>query len=129
MKLIMGCALSALFSFAAFGGPVFNEPDSNNWVKVATSSDGRTFIYVKLGSYVKSKVERSVVVQNFSLNSSDTSYSVSFFKASISNEDCNNKYGKIVFSNLQGKRQFDADYIEDGGSVGSSVAQGLCSLR
>ncbi|EJQ0795087.1 hypothetical protein NYD80_004351 [Cronobacter sakazakii] len=129
-RYLLATALTlASISSNAFGNSDFNEPNPNNWVRLAASEDNGTIIYGKKGTYVKEKINRSFVIQYFLRDEGRTTYGVSFYKVSVSNKDCQNKYGKIVFSDLQGKPEFSGDYIEDGGSVGSMVADILCSIK
>lgn len=119
----------ASISSNAFADTSFTEPNPNNWVKLASSGDDGTIIYGKKGTYAKEKASRSFVIQYFSRNPGRSTYAVSFYKVSVSDKDCQNKYGKIIFANLQGKTEFSGDYIEDGGSIGSTVGDILCALN
>lgn len=129
-KYIWAAALTlASISSNAFGDTSFSEPNPNNWVKLASSEDDGTIIYGKKGTFVKEKASRSIVIQYFSRNTGRTTYNVSFYKVSVSDKDCQNQYGKIVFANLQGRTEFSGDYIEDGGNIGSTVGGVICALK
>lgn len=129
-RYFLAAALTlASISSNAFGNTGFNEPNPENWVKLVSSEDDGTIIYGKKGTFVKEKANHSFVIQYFSRNPGRATYGVSFYKVSVSNKDCQNKYGKIIFANLQGQTEFSGDYIEDGGSIGSTIGDILCALN
>ncbi|WP_162383152.1 hypothetical protein [Citrobacter sp. NCU1] len=120
MKVLLGCVLFSLVSFSAFANPPLVDP--NVWMLINESADGHSFSYFKKGSFAKDGNSRRVIVQTI------LDHSVTYQRISVSNQDCQNKYGKVVFSTLQDRFLFEADYLDRGSSTASFIGTAICSI-
>lgn len=55
-----------------------------------------------------------------------TTTEITFRKWYVTVADCRTGHGKVVTLSLQGDYQFENDFVLDGGSVSSALAEMLC---
>ncbi|MEJ0764415.1 hypothetical protein WDU34_26540, partial [Klebsiella pneumoniae] len=118
VKKITLLGLSALFvSHVAFAG------NSSNWISVA--SNDTTEYSAKKGTFRNINGESSILMM-FN-NKSDNR--IQYYKVGIKNVDCDNGYGKLSFYHMDGRLDFQSDYIADGNSVGAGMGDFICAVR
>lgn len=54
---------------------------------------------------------------------------IQYYKVGIKNVDCDNGYGKLSFYHMDGRLDFQSDYIADGNSVGAGMGDFICAVR
>ena len=112
------------------GAAVAEESDSP-WVHItSTTVDGlHAEISAKKGSFIHANKASSLLVQQTTTRKDNGESSVYFYKATVSDEACDNGYGSLVYYNLKGQKEFENDYIEGGNSVASGVGGVICGLK
>jgi hypothetical protein len=101
------------FILAFFASSVFAQ---EVWLEVASS---KTMIVHGKNVQPVSKGMEMVVRQT---KGSD----IEFYVVQIESTTCKNQYGKLYFYELSRKFAFSADYVNNGGTVGSAVGDWLC---
>ncbi|MCS6057028.1 hypothetical protein LNO36_17705 [Klebsiella variicola subsp. variicola] len=115
VKKITLLGLSALFvSHVSFAD------NSSNWISVA--SNDTTEYSAKKGTFKNIKGESSILMM-FD-NKSDKK--IQYYKVGIKNADCDNGYGKLSFYRMDGRLDFQSDYVADGNSVGAGMGDFIC---
>ena len=66
-----------------------------------------------------------VIAQGRVFNTIEKSYS--YQKWYVSLADCKAGYGKLIVLKLDGEFYLETDFVENGGSVGSAIAEMLCT--
>ena len=118
VKKITLLGLSALFvSHVAFAD------NSSNWISVA--SNDTTEYSAKKGTFKNIKGESSILMM-FDNKSDKT---IKYYKVSIKNADCDNGFGKLSFFVMDGRLDFQGDYVADGNSVGAGMGDFICAVR
>ena len=118
VKKITLLGLSALFvSLFAFSD------NSSNCISVA--SNDTTEYSAKKGTFKNIKGESSILMM-FDNKSDKT---IKYYKVSIKNADCDNGFGKLSFFGMDGRLDFQGDYVADGNSVGAGMGDFICAVR
>lgn len=118
VKRITLLGLSVLFaSYAAFAD------NSNNWISIAPSDT--TEYSAKKGTFKDAKGESSTLM----MFDNRGGKAVKYYKVSIKNTDCDNGFGKLSFSGMNGKLDFQGDYVADGDSVDVGTGDFTCAVR
>ena len=113
------------------GAAIAEETPDPNWVRMGTNEDSLTknVFSAKNGTFKHIKKESSILMQNAEENKATKKTTITYNKIAISDEDCENGYGKTKFFSIDGKFLFAADYIEGGRSMGSSIGQIICEVK
>ena len=97
--------------------------NSSNWISVA--SNDTTEYSAKKGTFKNIKGESSILMM-FDNKSDKT---IKYSKVSIINADCDNGFGKLSFFGMDGRLDFQGDYVADGNSVGAGMGDFICGVR
>lgn len=94
-----------------------------NWTSI---NDNDSFEFAAMnGSYLHSKGANSLVARSLE----KANNSVTIFKWSVSDADCERHYGKLNSLDIKsGKFQYSTDFAFGGGSVGSKAAETICTV-
>ncbi|WP_313667185.1 hypothetical protein [Atlantibacter sp.] len=113
------------------GGAIAEDGSDSLWLAMARTEDNLTTnVYsAKKGTFKHAKRESSLLMQDAEENKVTKKSIVAYNKVVISDEACDNGYGKTKFFSLDGKFLYDTDYIEGGRSVGSNIGEFLCIIR
>lgn len=97
--------------------------NSSHWVSVASTDT--TEYSAKKGTFKNIKGESSLLMM-FDDKSDKT---IKYYKVSIRNADCDNGFGKLSFFGMDGRLDFQGDYVADGNSVGAGMGDFICGVR
>lgn len=113
------------------GAAIAEDGSDSLWVAMGSTEDNLTKnVYsAKKGTFKHAKRESSLLMQDAEENKATKKSNITYNKVVISDEACNNGYGKTKFFSLDGKFLYDSDYIEGGRSVGSSIGEFICIVR
>ena len=93
------------------------------WFPMTESTS--TAYFSKAGTFRQSKGISSVLVQINDKVRNKTEFS----KVTMTDADCDNGYGVVNFYTMQGKLDFQSDYVSQGESVGAGVGDFICLVR
>lgn len=89
-----------------------------------TSTDDYNY-YVKNGTLKEKQAARTMLIQQVPAVKG-SNQSVEFRRFSIPIQACENEYGKITLSNLEGKVEAKLDYVKGGSSAAAYMADMAC---
>lgn len=102
------------------------------WTEVAANASRTAVKEIKDGSFEVSQNksnEEIAVVTGRTLSGSQTSPSIALEKWYVRTGDCQRGEGKIVTLRLDGEFKYDNDFLLDGGTVASGVAEIICLIH
>ena len=97
---------------------------SEVWLSVGESETAKFSIKVSTLDFATNKAGESVVTAIGRTENSDKTIDV--YKLYVSFTDCDAGYGKLVTLETDGTFQFENDFAEGSGNIGSSKAEALC---
>lgn len=112
--------LSAVFCFNIFAA------ESQEFLKVAEISTD--IFYVQPSSFMMGdldKKDENIAVMNIKILDKKKKTSI-FAKAYLEFESCENKEGKLFITKLDATPLYEEDFILQGGTVGSTLAESIC---
>ena len=101
-------------------------PDYQGWT-LFTSTDTAIF-YFKNNSARLENGKRSLLIQQVPTEKS-TETQIDFKKLTVSEQDCKNGYGSVMLYTPSGTLRSTVDYVKDGISVASGLADLLCAVN
>jgi len=131
--MLKNIKLKAAFLLLITTFPVFSTekaPNVPGWTLIAggvSPSGGNVAYYGKDKSFKSSEKEISFIVQESDYRNGKLYGIVSLYNINILKSSCLDGYGSVIFKTISGKFLFDADYVTDGTSNASGIAETLCS--
>lgn len=126
ITVFRGCVVfvvSALFPFFTCSASA-----KTNWISLASSDDGSKW-EAKPGSFEFSKNRSDVVIAMLAGRVVGAKHAtIELHKWYVSAADCDNKMGRLVTLSVSGEYQYENDFIFEGGSVASSIAEFICTV-
>ncbi|WPO96911.1 MULTISPECIES: hypothetical protein [Enterobacteriaceae] len=106
----------------------FASTNDDQWMPFPsnTKNNEKASYFIKKGSYAHRDGKSSLLMQQIEVNAAKKKI-VSYYKLEISDEVCDEGYGKIYGYFLDGKHAFDGDYVSGGQSGGSFLGELLCT--
>lgn len=125
-KAFKGCA--GLLAIAIFQLISFSVSAETAWIHIAETDDGTRF-EAKPGSFEFSKTRGDIPVavlvgRQFTLKSKK----IDLQKWYVNAVDCKNKMGKLVTLSVSGDFKFESDFVFDGGTIASTIAEFICGV-
>jgi hypothetical protein len=101
---------------------------SQEWVQLAETDD---FAFeARAGSFESTKTKAGVPISVLTGRARNKKTTViEFEKWYVTTQDCLKGSGKLVTLSLNGEFKFDSDYIDNGGTIASSIAGMVCGIR
>ncbi|MFH7825253.1 hypothetical protein [Kluyvera chengduensis] len=120
-----------LASGLAFSFNACAADNTSEWVQLTgTKNNSSTNLFLgKKGSFRHMKGQSSFLLQQIRTTIADDRKEVRYYQVAISDKACDNGYGKLYFNDVEGKPDFDADYIAKGESAGSAIGDALCAIK
>jgi len=120
MKKILGAVLlvAACSSVVA--------ADDDEWIEYATTPTDKFYLKKGTGEVINNKSGEEVFMaihKNLDMKKKE----ISFRKVYVRQKDCESGAGKVVFLYVGGNFDDEVDFVLGGGSVGSTLAEYLCS--
>ena len=104
----------AFFSASAFSqNPWINYTETDNWK-----------YEVKAASFENTKDGGFILMRT----TNKTNNQMSFYKISMKTSDCKKGLGKTTWQKLNGEILSEFDFVTDGGTIASNIAQVVCNL-
>lgn len=113
------------------GAAIAEDGSNSSWTAIGGTEDNitKTVYSAKKGSFKHVKQESSMLMQEAKEDKSTKKNKITYTKVVISDEACDNGYGKTQFFSLDGKLLYTSDFIEGGESAGSNLGEYLCIVR
>ena len=124
--IFTGCvlAVSALYSVG--------HAQTNGWLSVASSSDERVRKEAKTGSFelnTNKGGDEIAVVTGRSLNGPRANPTIALEKWYVRTIDCKRGQGKVVVLTLSGEYKYENDFLREGGTIASGMAEFICDVH
>jgi len=119
--------LAATIAFMAL--PLIAHADGD-WVLVSTATADRLVYEAKAGTQrlLKNRAGQQIIVMTGRTRTVDGKGDILFQQWHIRLDHCKAGVGELVVSNLAGEVMARADYVRNGGSNASNVADTLCGI-
>jgi|SRR6478672_8280973 len=119
------CVALAAISAYATAAPA----DESSWVPITKNAEGTIHYSGRKGSYevVQTKGGDSIAVIIGQTDNKQTK-GIKFSKWYVKTDDCAAGFGQLVILKINGDFDFDSDFVADGNSVASGVADFICDL-
>ncbi|MFM8866582.1 MAG: hypothetical protein ACKOFG_17145 [Limnohabitans sp.] len=98
---------------------------AQDWLTFAETSTGRWDFRAGTRDFSKNRGGENIIFAEGRIFWKKDS-KIEFVKWYAKVDDCNKGNGKLVTTNMSGDFQFDNDFVLNGGSVASSLADALC---
>ena len=95
------------------------------WINVASSDDSSWEVQPRSLEETKTKGGNEIAAVVGRIANKKTK-KVELRKWYVSIEDCDRKMGKLVTLDIDGKFQFENDFVFGAGTIATSVAEGIC---
>lgn len=103
--------------------------DNSDWVAIVSSSDNSMLYSGKKGSFELTSTKGEIpIAVLLGQTENKKNKSITYNKWYVSTSDCERGLGKIVFLKISGDFDFEVDYVSKGDSVGSSIADAICTV-
>jgi hypothetical protein len=115
----------------AFAGTATAKNSDKIWYPMAKSQNGNsTYTYsAKAGSFGREGKTSFLIAQEKMDNTVLNGTSISYYKVIMTDQACDDGYGKVKYLTLDGKPAMSPDYLKDGESVASSIGDFICGVR
>lgn len=99
------------------------------WVLLGETEGNNVRFEGKTNSYELTNTRKGTRIAKIIVRQVDpVSHQISIYQRYVSLNDCKRKRGKIVAVDMDNNYKFENDFIIGGGSIGSSVAETICSI-
>lgn len=98
---------------------------SEDWITLADNDSSRYDGRTGTATFGKTKSGTPIIVAQGRIFDKKTK-AITFKKWYVSVNDCKAGYGKLVTLNMSNDFEYENDFVEKGGTMGSAVAEMLC---
>ena len=103
------------------------EENKDGWLYAFSSGEdaSKGDFYMKSSTFRHKDDTSSMLIKEVAVNSAHETY----YKVEVSDETCDNGYGKVIFKDMDGRKVTDLDYATGAKANGAFFADMMCVFR